>query len=307
MMAKTEDPGVARPVSLTFALLSVLLTVVLGHVVLFALVRLDAMARVLAGANLLWGPVHWQTTGMLGAYLLLGAGAIAGVIWLRPWGVIVAMSREARGGDGPEDLKPAVMSILLGLLALAGLSAAAGVVGAVLYDPRIKHPVNWLSWAYFALYLLIGLGAIWALVRLKPWTRREPMSPSTRKTNALFGLGGILATVSCLAVIVHTMQGGGNAFAFFSNSPVAPWVAVFAIATWLLSWAISWLWYFSADEHEQRASDVGLLFGGLAFAVVTPAWWVAARAGLMPQPNAMALWLAVNLIWTGGWLWRRNR
>ena len=84
-------------------------------------------------------------------------------------------------------------------------------------------------------------------------------------------------------------------------------MAVFAIATWLLSWAIGWWWYFSADEHEQRASDVGLLVAGGLFATVTPAWWVAARAGLTPQPDAMILLGAVNLVWAIGWFWRRNR
>ena len=64
--------------------------------------------------------------------------------------------------------------------------------------------------------------------------------------------------------------------------------------------------HLSADELEQRASDVGLLFGGFLFAVVTPMWWIAARAGLVPQPNAMVLWCIVNVIWTIGWFWRRT-
>ena len=81
---------------------------------------------------------------------------------------------------------------------------------------------------------------------------------------------------------------------------------MFAIACWLVSWAIGWWWYVSADELEQRASDVGLLLGGFLFAMVTPAWWVAARADLLPQPNAMVLWCIVNVVWMIGWFWRRN-
>ncbi len=306
MMAISEAQKEARPASLTFAMLSVLLSVVLGHVALFGLVRLNIVVKVLSDANLLWGPVHWATTGRVGMYLLICIGAVAGVLWLRPWKVVMALSREPQDEDRPETLKISTMSILLGFLGLAGLSGAAGVVGAVLFDPRIHHPVNWLTWAYFALYFLIGAGALWGLVRLKPWTKREPMSPSTRKTNALFGLSGLVATASCLALIFSSWS-KGNPFGPFSDSPVALWVALFVIASWLLSWAIAWLWYFSADEHEQRASDVGLMIGGLLFAVVTPAWWVAARAGLMPQPNAMLLWLVVNVVWSIGWLWRRNR
>ncbi len=81
-------------------------------------------------------------------------------------------------------------------------------------------------------------------------------------------------------------------FAFFSNSPVPVWIAIFAIGSWLLGQAINkWWWYFSADEHERKADDLGNLAGWALFMVVTPAWWVAARAGLLPQPNAMLLWL----------------
>ena len=69
--------------------------------------------------------------------------------------------------------------------------------------------------------------------------------------------------------------------AFFSNSPVPLRIAIFAIASWLLGQVINkWWWYFSTDEHEQKADDLGNLTGWALFFTVTPAWWVAARAGL---------------------------
>jgi len=40
---------------------------------------------------------------------------------------------------------------------------------------------------------------------------------------------------------------------------------------------------------------------------VTPAWWVAARAGLAPQPDAMILWMAAIMVSTIGWSWQRHR
>jgi hypothetical protein len=296
-------------VSLKFAVFSVVLSVVLGHVAVFGLTRFVIVAKVLNDANLLWGPVYWITTGRLATFLLIFIGAVAGILWLRPWKAIMAMTSQPRDEDSPETLRTAVMSVLLGFLGLMGLSAATGLVAGALFNPGAEQ-ANWLTrvniGATLALLLLIGGGGLWGLIRLKPWARREPMSPNTRRTNALFGVSGLIATASCLAVVFHTMSRDGPG-APFSHSPVALWVAIFAIVTWLLSWAIAWLWYFSADEHEQRASDVGLLFGGLLFAVLTPAWWVAARAGLLPQPNAMVLWFAVNVIWTIGWFWRRNR
>jgi hypothetical protein len=306
MMARREMHNPARPVSLWAAMLRVLASVLLLLVGMIGVTRMTVMAKAMSAAPPLPAPDIWTIGGRILFFLLLCVGPVAAVLWLRPWRAIVALADEPPVEDGPPNLKPQMMSALLGIVALAGISAACGVVGAVLFDPRIKHPVNMLTWVFFALFLLIGLFALWGLVRLKPWARREPISPSTRRTNALFGLSGVVATASVVALMLGIGE-WDRGFGLFSNSPVGLWLALFAILTWVISWAIAWLWYFSADEHEQRASDVGLLIGGLLFAVATPVWWVAARAGLVAQPNAMVLWLAVNLIWTFGWFWRRSR
>ena len=305
MMAMSEGVEKAPPVSLAGTVARVVLSIVLAFVALFGLTRASGVVSAVLFDPRIQHPVNLLTWGYLALYLLVCIGAVAGVLWLRPWKAIVAMS-EPHDEDSPETLNTAAMSVLLGIVGMMGLSAAAGVVGALLFNPRIEHPVNWLTWAHLALFLLIGGGGIWGLLRFKPWAKRGPVSPATRKTNALFGLSGLIATAGCLALIFHTWS-DGNPAAFFSNGPVGLGVAVFAIATWLLSWAIGWWWYFSADEHEQRASDVGLLAAAGLFATVTPAWWVAARADLVPQPDAMVLWFAVNVIWGIGWFWRRNR
>lgn len=305
MTAMSEGGGRPRPVSLSGAVARVVLSIVLAVLALFGLVRASGVVSAVLFDPRIQHPVNWLTWGYLALYLLICIGAIAGVLWLRPWKAIVAMS-EPHDEDNPETLNTAVMSVLLGFVGMMGLSAAAGVVGALLFDPRIEHPVNWLTWAFLALFLLIGGGGIWGLAQLKPWAKRGPRSPSMRRTNTLFGLSGLVATAACLAVIASTWS-KDDPSAPFSNSPIPLWIALFAIVAWLVSWAIAWAWYFSADEHEQRASDVGLLVGGLLFAAVTPAWWVAARAGLLPQPDAMILWAVVNVIWGIGWFWRRNR
>ena len=98
-----------------------------------------------------------------------------------------------------------------------------------------------------------------------------------------------------------------NRYEFFSNSPIDPGIALFAIASWLLALAISWWWYYSADEHERKSYDFGSLFGHGLFITVTPAWWVAARAGLLPQPDAMVLWGVMMTVITIGWFWHRYR
>ena len=99
----------------------------------------------------------------------------------------------------------------------------------------------------------------------------------------------------------------GNPLGIYSNSAISPGIAIIAIASWLLSMAIAWWWYSSADEHERKAYDFGSLFGHGLFITVTPAWWVAARAGLLPQPDAMVLWCVTMVVITIGWLWHRYR
>lgn len=305
MMAKVEEQSAEQP-RLWALLLPILVSAVLGVVALRGLSGVYTVTGVLIETDTLWGPWARQTMAVFGTHLLMLVGGVGGVIWLKPWKAITAVAAAQGEGGDPAPLNAAMMSVLLGFLALMGLSAAAGVVGAVLFDPRIQHPVNWLTWAHLAVFSLIGGGSAWGLVRLKPWARRGPVSPAARKTNTLFGLSGAIATVACLPLIVRTMREGDPA-ALFSSDPLPLWIAIFSIPVWLLSWALGWWWYFSADEHEQRASDVGLLMAGGLFATVAPVWWLAARAGLMPPPDAMILWGIVNLVWGAGWFWRRNR
>lgn len=306
MTAMSEDRRAERPAPLWALVLPVLISAVLGVVALRGLSGVYAVTKGLISTDTLWGPWAGQTMVVFGTHLLMLVGGIGGTIWLKPWKAIATAAAAQETGDDAAPLNAAVMSVLLGFVALMGLSAAAGVVAAVLFDPRIEHPVNWLTWAYLAVFLLIGGGAAWGLIRLRPWAKRGPVSPATRKTNTLFGLSGAIAVAACLPLIFRTMS-DGNPSELFSSSPVPLWIAAFSIPAWLLSWALGWWWYFSADEHEQRASDVGLLMAAGLFATVTPAWWVAARAGLMPPPDAMVLWGIVNLIWGAGWFWRRNR
>ena len=95
--------------------------------------------------------------------------------------------------------------------------------------------------------------------------------------------------------------------AIFSNSPVPLWIAIVVIASWLLARVLRELWGESADEHERHALDFGRRIGAGVFFAITPAWWVAARAGLAPQPDAMILWVVIQIVVTFAWSWRRYR
>ena len=211
--------------------------------------------------------------------------------------------------DRPMSLKVTALSFLLGIVALMGLSSAVQLVGWVIF-------VDDFVWGsaegrrvmiVFPVSLLIGGAALWVLMRLKPWRGKgAPISPTTRKTNTLFLLSGLVGVPGGLALFFGAFS-RDNPFGLFSNSAISPGIAIFAITSWLLSIAIAWWWYYSADEHERRANDFGFLVGGGLFLAVTPTWWVAARAGLLPQPDAMILWVVTVSVMTLGWFWHRYR
>jgi hypothetical protein len=208
--------------------------------------------------------------------------------------------------DRPMSNKLAALAFVLGIVALMGLFSAAELVLWVIF----KNDFVWDSaqgrrvMIVLPLSLLIGAAALWGLVRLKPWA--GPISPTTRKTNILFYVSGLVAVPGALALHFGTLS-PENRYELFSNSPISPGIAVFAITSWLLALALSWWWYYSADEHERKAYDFGSLFGHGLFITATPAWWVAARAGLLPRPDAMVLWCVTMTVITIGWFWYRYR
>ena len=189
------------------------------------------------------------------------------------------------------------LATALPFMVLAGLSGAAGVVGGLR-----GREWDWDTAIIFAAFLLLAGGGIWGLVRLKPWRANQPISPRTRKANNLFALSGLVSIVAFGALMVGTTDRDSPVELFYSPIPAA--IAIAAIAAWLLSMFLSWLWYRSADEHERHAADFGNIVGMWLFTVGTPVWWVAARGGLLPEPNVMILWVAVMIVAGIGWFWR---
>jgi hypothetical protein len=206
--------------------------------------------------------------------------------------------------------KVAALSFLLGIVALTGISWAVTLaVGLLFFADNFVwgSPRAWRIMSLLAVSLLIGGAALWGLMRLKPWSGKGgPISPTTRKTNTLFHLSGLVAVPGGLALVFGAFS-RDNPYGLFSNSAISPGIAIFAITSWLLSMAIAWWWYYSADEHERKAYDFGSLFGHGLFITVTPAWWVAARAGLLPKPDAMVLWCVTMGVITIVWFWHRYR
>ncbi len=215
---------------------------------------------------------------------------------------------ESPDDDRPTGLMTIALSVALGLVALTSLSAAVSAAGMVLF---VVHnfvwgsPGAWRFLSFLVASVLIGVGALWGLTRLKPWRGwGAPVSPAIRRANKLYWAKELLGGLAILALIGGAFSTGGRS-AIFSNSPLPVWIAVVAIPSWLVARLIREGWRNSSDEHERRASDFGRNAATGVFLAVTPAWWVAARAGLAPQPDAMALWILTMVVSTIGWSWHR--
>ena len=162
--------------------------------------------------------------------------------------------------------------------------------------------------ARLAVALVALVGCIWGVIFLRPWPRRdEPVSPRTRKAYNLLLLSGVLGGVIGIALAISTIS-MDEPMAMFSNSPMAPAIVVPVLAVWLLIVPLlSWQWHRSVDEHEAEAYKFGGLAGLYLYAFLAPAWWLAARGGLVPAPDTMVIYLIVLGVWCIGWFWRRYR
>ena len=262
--------------------------------------------------------VLWALLGLLAAcFTASDLVAATSVPASRAWQPIVALVIHlgmVGGIWGLSRLKPsmaraALLCVLLATVAFAGFSVAATLVKVLLATKTFAVPWRWQTTLVFTSNLLIGAGGIWGLLWLKPWRglkgSGEPVSPATRRTNKLYWLKELLVGAAMLALIFGA-SGKDHPFAMFSNSPVPLWIAMVAITSWLLARALREWWRSSADEHERRASDFGRNAAAGVFLAVTPAWWVAARAGLLPQPDAMVLWIITMVVSSIGWSWRRS-
>lgn len=68
---------------------------------------------------------------------------------------------------------------------------------------------------------------------------------------------------------------------------------------------VTWRWWRAIDEHEQAAYTEGANISGHFILFAGIGWWVLSRAGLVPDPDAMALIVAMSFVWTGVWFYRK--
>ncbi len=292
MMARSEDRHEDPTAGLKSAVLPAL-TIPLGIVALFGVAGTAVALSSLIATKTSTGIWAWQILCVIAVNLLIGAGAIWGLLSLKP----------AR-------LKSTVLAVLLGVVALFGLSGIAGLLKIMLAAKSFWGPWGWQTKFFLAQNLFFGVGAIWGWLKLKPWRGwrdlDEPISPATRRSRRFIELMNLIVLPGTLVLFFGSVS-MEHPFAMFTNSPVPLWVAIVAMTCWLLARVLREFWHYNTDEHEQRAIDFGRRVGAGVFFAVTPAWWIAARGGILPQPNAMILWLLTIGIVSISWLWHRSR
>lgn len=287
MMAKSEDRVEDHPVRLMTPALSVLLVFI---ALCFATNDLIA-AHALAG-----GPRAWQPLALLAVNLLM-VGAIWALLKLR---ASIATT--------------VALSVLLGIVALAGFAATVAIVRNLMAMNTLWGPWPWQIPYVLGSNLLMAVFAIWMWVWIKPWVVWKPsgelVSRNTRRTNKLYWVMELLALLAVLALIFGSVSTDDPFRAFsgaFSNRPLAAGIAIFAIICWVSAMAVGFWRYLHADEHARKANDFAKVIGFRVFYTAAPAWWIASRAGLLPQPDVMLLWVVIVAVNTIGQGWQRSR
>jgi hypothetical protein len=144
----------------------------------------------------------------------------------------------------------------------------------------------------------------WRNVRAMTKAVGRPTTRERRNYTVLL-LSGALGGVMAMAL----MFGGGSLVDPLSNSPLPAWLAVLLAAPILvLLPLISFYWHRHAvDEQEAAAYKLGALFGIYTYFIVSPAWWVLWRGGLLPAPDGIIIYFATVTVTGITWIWAKYR
>lgn len=153
--------------------------------------------------------------------------------------------------------------------------------------------------------LALALGSAWMLFRTLPRLLRAdgPVSPRTSKARSMLYLSMAIGALLGAVISFGSFDADPRVMA---SGPVAPPVALFAIAVWIIAVPlVSWRWWRNIDEHEALAYKDGALAGIYAYSFIAPAWWMGWRGGFLPEPQEMVTFLIIIAVWGLVWVARR--
>jgi len=195
--------------------------------------------------------------------------------------------------------------LLIALVAGTGLLFAAGIVTGVIAGSLERGAVKPLAAAFVIGAVAVIAGCALLLRRVLPALYRQSsprVTKSRRLITASAGIGAVLGLVLALGGLAQ----GRQPPSVFSNQPMLPWIALGAIAVWLIVVPpLTWQWHRSIDEHEARAYRDGTLAGIYAYCAIAPTWWLGWRGGFLPEPQEMITFSVAMLVWGLVWAVRR--
>jgi hypothetical protein len=202
-------------------------------------------------------------------------------------------------------LSDSAIIIRRALLSIGGgitLIFIAGVIAGY-SSVMIEHGrVDLIDVGMLGAMLAAAAAVAYGMWRFWPSSNGEPVAPRVRNARR-FMLAAVVLSVP-LGILIALVDDGQPSV--FSNGPISPVIAAFAIGLWLIAGPVSTLmWWRNVDEHEAGAYRDGAFVALHAYMFVTPAWWMAARAGWLPAQDPMLVLLAVSGLWLIVWFIRR--
>ena len=202
------------------------------------------------------------------------------------------MANDSARPAGPGFLWPAAIVVAASALSsvISKQAGAQAQIGGAL-------PGSWLGPIVAILFAVVALALLVFSHRegWRAWSARRRLYWISLVSSLGFGAGlGLSLQASNIAL--------------FSNDPLAQTMALALAGLWVIGiLAASILYSRSVDDHERQAYYLASVAGFHFFLLACPAWWVLARAAILPPVDAMWLFVASTLVHLVVYLWFKFR
>lgn len=200
--------------------------------------------------------------------------------------------------DGAVLLKRGLLGVGGGitLVFIAGMIAGYGSVVIEHGGPSL------IDAAIIAAMLMAAVALGYGIWRFWPRGRDEPEAPRVKSARIILVAVCIVSAV--IGIILAVEDEGASSL--FSNAPINPAMGMLVLVLWLVSVPVlTWLWWRKVDEHEAGAHRDGAAIAAHAYMFIAPAWWIASRAGWLPNQEPMIVLLIVSAVWCVVWFIKR--
>ena len=189
-----------------------------------------------------------------------------------------------------------------GTLSVFLIGGAAGALAAMTEDGRIDAK----GIAVVAAFALAGIAAaVWFARLLRRASAAAPETPRATRARRMLVIAGAIGVVLGL---LFAMGGMGEPGFAVSEAPIPPIIALATLAIIGIAVpAVTFAWHRSVDEHEEQVYRFSALIAIYTYSWISPMWWIAARGGFVPTPDATVIFGIVMAVWGLAWAWGKYR